>query len=164
MTSLPKIKTPTSNLGKIIKIFGAVLFGISWYYLLSNYGEIPLEVPTHFNYEGVADNFGNKIQLFKVLGIGTVIYVAIFIAGFFPHKLNYLAEITEENAFRHYSLGKELLLFINLAISITISYLSMKTVHNVLNGQTDLDAWMSPVILVIIFAPLVYYLVKLAKK
>lgn len=110
----------------------------------------------------MADNFGNKIQLFKVLGFGTVIYVAIFIVGFFPHKLNYLAEITEDNAFRHYSLGKELLLFINIAI--TISYLSMKTVHNVLNGQTDLDAWMSPVIPVIFFAPLVYYLVKLAKK
>ena len=78
--------------------------------------------------------------------------------------MNLMATITEENATYQYSIAKKMLRLINLAIAITFSYLSSKWVHNALNGRVDLDAWMTLVILVLLFAPLTYYLFKLAKK
>ena len=164
MSTKPKIYIPNSSIDHAVDALGALLLILSWCYLLFNYAEIPERIPTHYNFEGIADGFGEKNQLFVLLGIGTVIYIGVYVLNFFPHKMNLMASITEENAFYQYSIAKNMLRMVNLALAITFSYLCCKAVHNALNEITDLDAWMTPVILVLLFVPLGYYLFKLAKK
>jgi uncharacterized membrane protein len=164
MIKNPKVHVPNSPIDHAIDALSALLLILSWSYLLLNYADIPETIPTHYNFEGVADKFGDKSQLFALVGVGTIIYVALYILNYFPHKMNLMATITEENATYQYSIAKKMIRLINLAIAITFSYLSSKSVHNALNGQVDLDTWMTPVILMLLFAPLAYYLFKLAKK
>jgi len=164
MAKNPKIHVPNSSVDSAIDAISALFLCLSWSYLLLYYSEIPEKIPTHYNIKGVADGFGAKSQLFALLGMGTIIYIALYVLNFFPHKMNHLAEITEENAFYQYTIAKKMFRLINLAIAITFSYLCSKTVHNALNGEVNLDAWMTPIILVLLFVPLVYYLFKLAKR
>ena len=164
MAKNPKVHIPNSSIDHAIDAFSALLLILSWVYLLFNYAEIPETIPTHYNLKGVADGFGEKSELFTLVGIGTGSFIVLYILNFFPHKMNHLAEITEENAAYHYTVAKKMIRFINLGMAITFSYLATKTAHNALNGEANLDAWMTPIILVVLFAPLAYYLFKLAKK
>ena len=160
----PKVHIPISPIAHAIDALSALLLILSWGYLLFNYAGIPEIIPTHYNFEGVADKSGDKIQLLVLVGVGSVIYIALYILNFFPHKMNHLATITENNAFYQYSIAKNMFRLINLAVAITFSYLSSKSVNNALNGKTDLDAWMTPITLIVIFVPLAYCLFKLVRK
>ncbi len=56
----PKGLIPNPPLDYAIDWLSALLLVVSWSYLLFNYAEIPVIIPNHYNFEGVADGFGEK--------------------------------------------------------------------------------------------------------
>ena len=159
----PKVNMPLSKSGIAVDAVSALILCCSWLCLLLSYSKLPETIPTHFDLTGGADAFGEKVQLFYVLSIGTIFFIGIYILNFFPHKLNLVTSVTEESAVYQYTIAQNAMRFINLALAITFSYLSAKSVYNALNGAVNLDPWMTPAILVLLFAPLVYYFMQSAK-
>ena len=45
------------------------------YLILSNYAALPDTIPTHFNAQGVADDWGSKNTIFIFLGLNAFIYI-----------------------------------------------------------------------------------------
>jgi len=87
----PKVNTPLSKSGIAVDAVSTLILCYSWLYLLLNYSKLPETIPTHFDLNGVADAFGEKVQLFYLLGVGTVIFIRVYI-------LNLVTSVTEENA------------------------------------------------------------------
>lgn len=164
MNKIPRLKIQRSAFEWGIDLLGFAVLLFSWAYLILNYDKLPETIATHYNAAGEANGFGHKKNLFTVLFIGQLLYTGIFIMNFFPHLFNYLKEITPKNALEQYTAATKLLRTINIVIAFLFSYLSVKGVHNALNEQQDLEGWVLPVLLCLIFAPLVYYIAKFAKK
>ena len=52
-----------------------VLLVFTIYLALSNYATLPDTIPTHFNAQGLADDWGSKSTLFIILGLNAFIYI-----------------------------------------------------------------------------------------
>jgi len=52
-----------------------VLLAFTIYLALSNYATLPDTIPTHFNEQGIADDWGNKTTIFFILGLNILVYV-----------------------------------------------------------------------------------------
>jgi uncharacterized membrane protein len=76
------------NLGLIIFL---------WWFTLKNYKALPQIIPTHFDIEGKADNFGNKKWYFFTPVLSSVFYIGIFFLIRSPESANYPVEITDAN-------------------------------------------------------------------
>lgn len=164
MSARPKLKLEKRSLDWSIELLGWLVLLCSWVYVFASYADLPETIPTHYNGLGKADGFGNKSLLFSLVGIGQALYIGLFVLNFYPHLFNYMTKITEDNALQQYTASTRLIRLINFVIALIFSYLSIKSVHNALNGRQDLDAWVLPVFLCLLFIPLIIYIVKFAKK
>lgn len=74
---------------------GLVIF--LWWFTLKSYKSLPQVIPTHFDVEGKADNFGNKKWFFFTPILSVVFYIGIFFLIRSPETANFPVEITDEN-------------------------------------------------------------------
>jgi uncharacterized membrane protein len=74
---------------------GLVIF--LWWFTLKNYKSLPQVIPTHFDVEGKADNFGNKKWFFFTPILSVIFYIGIFFLIRSPESANFPVEITDEN-------------------------------------------------------------------
>lgn len=74
---------------------GLVIF--LWWFTLKNYKSLPQVIPTHFDVEGKADNFGNKKWFFFTPILSIIFYIGIFFLIRSPESANFPVEITDEN-------------------------------------------------------------------
>ncbi|HLF63228.1 MAG TPA: hypothetical protein VI603_05735 [Saprospiraceae bacterium] len=100
--------------------------------------------------------------IFALLGISTVI-------GFhylkrYPHRFNYLARITPENALRQYTLALRMMRMLNLVMLLVfISILIMMYIQDTQDKQLD-EGLIVMFIMIIGFIPMGYYLWKSMEK
>lgn len=110
----PKISVPNEPIDTIVELVNITLLLLIWVYALYSYGDLPAEIPTHFNGAGQADDFGSKQTIWLLPAISTFMFLLLFILNKFPHIHNYMVNITEENALKNYRLSTRLVRFINL--------------------------------------------------
>lgn len=58
-----------------LELIPLFLLVFTLYLALSNYTTLPDTIPTHFNAEGIADDWGSKTTIFFILGLNALIYV-----------------------------------------------------------------------------------------
>lgn len=58
-----------------LELIPLLLLVFTLYLALSNYTTLPDTIPTHFNAEGIADDWGSKTTIFFILGLNALIYV-----------------------------------------------------------------------------------------
>lgn len=63
-----------------------------------HFPELPDQIPTHFNGNGVADGFGSKFTIFVLPGLSVVMALGLIVLSQYPHQFNYMKNITPENA------------------------------------------------------------------
>lgn len=74
---------------------GLVIF-LCWF-TLKKYQSLPQRIPTHFDVEGKADNFGNKKYFFLSPILSVILYIGIFFLVRSPDIANFPVEITDTN-------------------------------------------------------------------
>lgn len=92
-------------------------------YILWQYPTLPETVPTHFDFQGEADDFGSRSSVLWLAGVMTVMGVLIGWLSTKPHVLNYPGDITEANAQRIYREGERMMVW-TLA-SLVVVYLGI---------------------------------------
>jgi uncharacterized membrane protein len=74
-------KTLWQRLGRCyptpLELVPLLLFGLTIYLVLSNYSTLPDTIPTHFNTQGVADDWGSKTTIFIFPAIAFPIYILL---------------------------------------------------------------------------------------
>jgi len=153
----PKIKTGLTIFDLIVEIAGLVALLAMWIVLMVTYSGLPDIIPIHYNGLGQADNFGGKSNILILSVIATVIFVVMTILGMFPRVFNYPVKITENNAFLQYRNASRMVRCLKLAIVLVFGYLVL---HTALNTGDNIGIWFMPVVLAIIFIPMIYYVAK----
>ena len=133
-------------------------------YAIYWYQRVPQIIPIHFDAGGNIDNYGSKIHLLILPGIGVFIYVLLTVIGLFPHTYNFTQKITPENAPRQYLLATRFVRFLK-AVVIGIFFFIGIMITRVAMKQTDtMGIWLLPVILGFVFIPIIVYLVVASRK
>jgi protein-S-isoprenylcysteine O-methyltransferase Ste14 len=109
---------------------------------------LPENIPLHFNLTGEADGFGSK-QSILIIPIATlVMYLALTILERFPHKFNYMLEITAENAERQYRNMHYMMKILTVYIVLLFLYVTNMIVQIGSGNLRSMSNWILPVILV----------------
>ncbi len=81
-------------------IFDILNFGLLvflWWFSIKNYKALPKTIPIHFDFDGKADNFGNKKYFYLMPGVLTIVYFLFAFIVRSPESANYPVQITEKN-------------------------------------------------------------------
>ena len=148
--------TPIDWLLETAALLGILIFlGFVFY----NYPRLPEIIPSHFNGDGIPDDYSSKSSLWLLAGIAVFIYVMMSLIVLIPHQFNYTVKITPENAMRQYALAMRLVRYLKAAIIWLLFYTGYATIRIVANLESGLGTWFLPVVLAGILVPVVIYLI-----
>ncbi|NME72704.1 DUF1648 domain-containing protein [Flammeovirga aprica] len=160
MKKQPKIKLTLSLKDKTIELVCIAILLITWLIPLIVYNDLPDEIAIHFNSKGIPDNYGHKSTLFGLPIFATFLFILLTILNKYPHTFNYPTEITEDNAFKQYTLSTRFMRFVKLSILIVFLVIVYKSVE--LNPE-GLGTFFLPFVLLITFMPIIIYFLVLRK-
>lgn len=124
------------------------------------YSRLPDRIPVHFNASGVADGWGSKSALFLTPLTALVMYVSLTVLSRFPHKFNYLWEITEANARRQYAIARQMLSAIKVLGMAIFSNITWGTIGTAMGTRQGLGAWFLLVTMPLLFGTIISYVYK----
>lgn len=163
MSNRPKLKLNLTTTDKVIELVGWIcLIGI-WFLTLSNYPSLPETIPIHYNGMGKADGFGNKSSLLALPIVATILYVGMTILNKYPHVFNYPSDITEQNAFKNYKIATRLIRVLKIVIIIIFGLIVIGTLRNIYGNADGLGIWFLPLIMGLLFVPIIYFLIQMSK-
>lgn len=102
MNEKPKLKLSLTSSDKLLNVISKVLLIFLWIAAIFFYFNLPDIIPTHFNFRGKPDRFGNKLTIFILAILGTIFYFGLSALIRRPHFFNYPVKITKENAAQQY--------------------------------------------------------------
>ncbi|MCX6377398.1 MAG: DUF1648 domain-containing protein, partial [Armatimonadetes bacterium] len=137
-------------------LFGVVATRVYW-------TRVPESIPTHFGAAGQPDAWGAKWNLLLLPAVSLVIYALFTILSRFPHIYNYPVRITEENAERQYRIARSLMYWMKAEIVWLFTYIEWQSIQTALGKSYGLGILMTPVTLVILFATVIVYYVRMRR-
>ncbi|MDR3009060.1 MAG: DUF1648 domain-containing protein [Sphingobacterium sp.] len=163
MNGRPRIKLKLTVGDSILELLGWFSLFLLWYMITINYNKLPEIVPVHYNVEGKVDKFGPKSILLMLPLIATVLYIAMTIINRFPHLLNYPVKITEENASQQYTVASRLIRYLKFIVVVIFGIIAFKSIPNTSATSEGLGSWFLPFVLLSVFVPVIYYIIKSIK-
>jgi len=164
MEEKPKIKLELTNLDKVTEIIGWVSVLVIWILTVVNFNKLPDIIPIHYNEIGEADGFGGKANILTLPIIATVLYLFLTILNYFPYAFNYPTNITKENAIKQYTIATKLVRYLKLILVLIFGFIVFKTIQNAKGQANGLGIWFLPILLAVVFIPIIYAIIKLTRK
>ena len=145
------------------KIWDAV--GYTFYigtivYLLSVWNDLPNQVPAHYNVIGMVDRWGSKWELFILPGTGLFIILFMHLAWKYPHLHNYPKRLNDSNRKAFYRQSRQLINQLKNISLIIFSLILITTINGALGNTAGLSPWFIVMIILGMFMPIIYYLLK----
>ena len=159
-TERPKIKLIPSTADKLVELLGWIMLLAIWALTISQYSTLPNTIPTHFNGAGEADGFGSKASIIGLPVIATLLFIGLTVLNRYPHIFNYPTAITQDNALRLYTLATRMLRYLKLVLVLVFGGIEFMTIQHATGEAAGLGVWFLPVTLVLVFLPLIYFLIK----
>jgi uncharacterized membrane protein len=158
----PIIKVEKTTFDGLIDWFNIILWVIYFVYVYLQYQHLPDMIPTHFDANGIPDDFGSKNSIWLLPIIAFVILIGMRVLSHYPHQLNYWVKITEVNAPKQYQFGIHILRFATLYVILLFFYISYTTVKIAVNSEINrLGNWFLPVVLGSAMVLLLYILIQM---
>lgn len=156
MNNRPKIKVPMTSFDYVIELISITLLVLMWYYVISQYFDLPDTIASHFNGKGEADGYGSKAMLWFLPGLSTVMYVGLLMLTKYPHLHNYMVNITEDNALKNYRFSVRVLRVVNFLCVLMFAYIVYKMIEGAKNNHSSLGiGFVSIVIAISVALPIV---------
>ena len=159
-TERPKITLIPTTADKLVDLLGWLILIALWGWTFTHYSTLPDAIPTHFNATGEADGFGSKASIIGLPFIATLLFIGLTVLNRYPHSFNYPTAITEDNALRQYTLATRMLRYLKLVLVVVFGGIELMTIQHATGKGAGLGAWFLPLTLVLIFIPLIYFVVK----
>ena len=156
----PKIKLIPTTADKLVDILGWIILLALWALTITNYSSLPDTIPTHFNAAGEADGFGSKVTILSLPVIATLLFIGLTVLNRYPHIFNYPTSITQDNALRQYTLATRMLRYLKLVLVLVFGGIELMTIQHATGKAAGLGVWFLPLTLVLVFIPLIYFVVK----
>ena len=159
----PIVKIELTLWDKSVEILGWFVLIIFWIITVLNYSNIPVTIPTHFDFAGKPDGFGDKSSIFILPVMSSVLYIGMTILNRFPHIFNYPTKITNQNAERQYTNATKLIRYLKMIVVLAFSIIGLMTSLTANNILSGLGIWFLPLFMGIVFIPIIYAIAKLFK-
>lgn len=154
----PKLDLPLSPIELVLETFCGILMGFTFLMTILAWGSLPDKVPTHYGFTGTPDSYGDKGMIWLLPIIGLALYAGMTLVNRYPHIFNYPVTITPENAARQYRLARLLMVVMKTVLACLFIYMQW-TGLEVARGYSTGFAWFGiPLILVLLFVPLIFYM------
>jgi uncharacterized membrane protein len=160
----PRIKIEWDRLDYMMEIAGWFVLAAALFITVYFYPKLPDIIPSHFNAAGEADGWSGKGTIWISPAIAIILFMGIRILTNYPHQLNYITPITEENAEYQYRLAARLLRSLNLIIAGMFFFIQWSIVRGALGKGEGSGAWFLPVFISLMVFIVVFYLVKSSGK
>lgn len=125
-------------------------------HLILSWNNLSDKVPGHYNAQGVVDRWASKGELIILPIISWIMYLGLTIIEQFPSIWNTSVKVTKDNQISVYSATKNMLLTLKLILVLNFVYLTLNSIMG-----TDLWAWHLPLLMILTFGTIIYFLVKL---
>lgn len=153
-----EFQIPTTGFQRILNMICLVLQVGTFLFLLYMWSSLPARIPTHYDVLGVIDGWGSKWSVWFLPVISLVLYGVISVLERYPGSWNTGVRITENNRAEIYRLLKDMIIVLKTALVLAFSYISVGTATN-----RGLGAWFLPGMILLVFAPMGYYLIRIAR-
>lgn len=160
----PKTKLIPTTSDKLVDLLGWLMLLTLWAFTVINYSNLPETIPTHFNGAGEADGFGSKVSIFGLPVIATLLFIGLTVLNRYPHIFNYPSPVTQDNALRLYTLATRMLRYLKLVLVLVFGGIEFMTIQHATGKAAGLSVWFLPLTLVLIFLPLIYFVIKSVQK
>lgn len=150
----PKIKIEKDNIDKLLILITLIAVGLIIYLPVSNYMQLPTEIPNHFGVDGKPDDYADKNIIFLLPIMSIFLTLLLQIITRFPHTFNFPIIITEENALKQYKIAIRMILWLNASISFVFLYITYFTIQVALGKQQQMSPYFVTIFLGIVFIPL----------
>lgn len=160
----PTLKIKAKPIDLAIEATGFLALTSLWAYVSYNYTILPDIVPIHFGAGGVPDGYGEKELNFLAPSIASCLFIFITYLQFKPHKLNYVTEITENNALAQYTNAVRMMRVLKLALCILFIFIEYSTVAASFSddGTADLK-WIFIGGIFLVQLPVFYFIIQSSK-
>lgn len=158
MEERPVLKLEWTFVDRILEITGWVAMVVLWILTIRYYPGLPDSIPTHFNALGQVDGYGGKGTLLILPVIVTVVVVGLTILNRFPHVFNFAVSITQENALKQYTNATRFIRYLKLVIVLIFGLIAFNMVQNAQGKADGMGIWVLPLMLGLIFIPLIIYI------
>lgn len=160
MNKRPRLKLQLTSSDKALEMLGWISIISIWALAMTNYQNLPDIIPIHYNGAGQADGFGGKGNILALPFIATIIFVELTIINKFPHIFNYPTTITADNALRQYTNATKMVRVLKLIIVVVFGFIVLQTIRNVKGETTGLGTWFLPLVIAMIFIPIIYFIIR----
>ena len=147
MNDRPKIKVPFEPIDIIVEVISMTILVLMTIYTIIEYKNLPESIPTHFNAQGIADDFSGKSMIWTLPVIGIVMYVGLFFLNKFPHIHNYMVNINEKNALKNYRFSTRILRGVNLCTVALFAYIQYTIITSSKGENITISSWFLPIVL-----------------
>ena len=113
MRNRPTLQLKPTRTDRILDAATFTILFTMWALVVTSFNSLPDTIPVHFNYKGEIDRYGSKGTLFILPVITSILTISMYYLNKVPHLFNYMVEITEENAERHYRRATRVLRWAN---------------------------------------------------
>lgn len=155
----PRWKIPKTWYDRLAGWLSIGVLAASAFYLWANWQAIPQQIPTHYGFAGQPDAWEDKSSCVILLVIGAAMWLMMWGIEQFPVIWNTGVTVTEENRAQVYRILKNLLVTIRLVISAIFAWMPVCSALS-----RPLGGWFMPLVMLLIFGPIVVCLVQLYRK
>lgn len=159
----PVIKVPITKVDWLLETIGAIALLTLLIISALGYSSAPETIPVHFKATGEADGFGTRQNIWIISIATTVLYIALTVLERFPHKFNYMLEITYENAERQYRNMLYMMRIIKVLMAIIFLFITYNVTQDTPGNQQNLGAWFFPVIIICLLGTVAIFIVRGAR-
>ena len=159
-TERPKITLIPTTADRLVELLGLLILLTLWGWTITHYSSLPGTIPTHFNAAGEADGFGSKASIIGLPLIATLLFIGLTVLNRYPHIFNYPSPVTQNNALRLYTLATRMLRYLKLVLVLVFGGIEFMTIEHATGKGAGLGVWFLPLTLVLVFLPLIYFVVK----
>lgn len=156
----PKILLKSVWIDYVLEFVSLAIFLSIIVMFFAKYKELPDNIPTHYTFEGKADKFGSKNELWILMVVTIAIYSGLSVLKKYPHIFNFPVEITAQNVLYQYTLAVRML----RVLKVIILAIFFQLFYSVVNMSVILPFYVLLIELFAIFFTLIIYLILAAKK
>ncbi|GKV55356.1 hypothetical protein NCCP2222_13030 [Sporosarcina sp. NCCP-2222] len=163
MYKRPKLNIPKTLLEKVADLLGSIVF-ISWIgYLVYAWGQLPDQVPGHFDAAGNIDRWGSKWELIILPIIAALLTVFMAFLEKHPEWHNYM-NLNESNIEFQYKNSRLLLNIMKNEILVFFAYISFNSIQLALRKADSIGIAFLPVFLTVLFGTMIFFVVRSFRK
>lgn len=153
----PKLNIPKSSLQRAFDILTSIAFAAGIVYLIAVWGQIPDQIPAHYNGAGEVNRWGSKWELILLPVIAIFLALGMSFLEKHPEWHNYM-NLNEGNIEFQYQNSILLLNVMKNECVLLFVYLNYQTVQVALGKAESLGILFLPIFLVMLFGTMIFFI------